>query len=158
MLYSVRAIDFDGNGRGVAGKFDRIRTGSERHRLAHHPEDGQSDQGKKHEYRDETFQHDKRELSLENAPPLDPVVASQYPGNGFGVKAVFFGENSCRQVVGRIAIKDRDGGLEQDGTAIEVFIHKMNCATGNLYAVRPGLELGIKTWKGRKKRGVDIQD
>ena len=65
-------------------------------------------------------------------------------------------ENAFRQRMLVVAIEDRHRLLHDNGSMIELLIHKVNSAACDFYAVRQCLFLRLESGKRRQKRRVDI--
>jgi hypothetical protein len=98
------------------------------------------------------------ELGFNHAASFNTVISAEHPGDGLRVNAVLFGQDTRRELLKRVIVFNRDGRLEQDRAAVEIFVYEMNGAAGDLYAVGESLVLGIEAWKGREERGVDIEN
>jgi hypothetical protein len=61
---------------------------------------------------------------------------------------MFFGEDAGGEGFYRVGVEYGNRRLEEDGTAIEIFIDKMNGATGDFDAMRERLVLSIEAGEG----------
>ena len=71
---------------------------------------------------------------------------------------MFFFEDAVGERVSGIGIEDRDGSLQDDRAAVQLLIHEVDRAAGNLDAMRPRLILGIETRKGGQQRRMDVEN
>ena len=67
-------------------------------------------------------------------------------------------KDSCRERVASIVAMDRDGALQDNGAAIQLRRHDVDCDATHLDAVFNGLALRIDAWKSRQKRGVYVEN
>lgn len=96
-------------------------------------------------------------LAPYHAPPVDVEPAAQDEGDRLAVKAVFLIKDTRGQRVSRVVVFDRNYGLINDRTGIQLLIHKVHCATGITNPVYPRLVLSIETPKRRQERRMNIQ-
>lgn len=71
---------------------------------------------------------------------------------------MLFDQNASGEGLNGIVVQNGNGHLEKNRPAVEVFIYKVDRATGDLYTMGQGLILGIETREGGQERRVDIQD
>ena len=71
---------------------------------------------------------------------------------------MLFHENAIRKRFHRIAVFHRNGRLQQDGAAIQMFINEVHRTPRNFDSVRERLILRIQTWKRRKEGGMHVQN
>ena len=57
-----------------------------------------------------------------------------------------------------VIVAHGDGGLENDGTGVELFIHEMHRAAGDADAVFQRLLLRVEAGKGGQQGGVNVED
>src|SRR5258708_36268333 len=57
-----------------------------------------------------------------------------------------------------VGIEDGDDGLQDDGAGVEIFVDKVDGASGELDAVIEGLLLRFEAGEGRQERRVNIDD
>src|SRR5260370_28853834 len=57
-----------------------------------------------------------------------------------------------------VGIEDGDDGLQDDGAGVEIFVDKVDGASGELDAVVEGLLLRFEAGEGRQERRVNIED
>src|SRR5207245_2149689 len=77
---------------------------------------------------------------------------------GFGIDAMLFFQNVLRERGFGISIEDGNDGLENDRAGVEIFVNKMDSATGEFYAVFESLALGFEAGEGREERRMNIKD
>jgi len=70
---------------------------------------------------------------------------------------VFLDQNTRGERIGRIAIKDWHGSLQNDRSSVEFSSHEMDSGTADPDAMFDSLSLGLETGEGRQQRGMDIQ-
>ncbi len=104
------------------------------------------------------FQHLFLFLSLDDAAPFNAVVASEHPGDGFGVNFMFLDQDAGGKVSTVSLSSNGHRGLQDNRTAVEMLIDQMDRAAGDLHAVSEGLVLGIEAREGGQQRRVDIED
>jgi len=92
------------------------------------------------------------------APAANLVIASEDPGDGFGVGDVLFGEDAAAEGVGVVGVKDGDGALEDDGSVVELVVDEMDRAAGHFDSVVEGLLLGFEAGEGGQQRGMNVED
>ena len=71
---------------------------------------------------------------------------------------MFLGEYPLAKVFGGVAIEPLDRLLQEDRSAIQAFVNKMNGATGDLHPVIERLMLRIDAGEGRQERRMSIDD
>src|SRR5258707_706704 len=93
---------------------------------------------------------------LSEATTFHMPAPVQHQANGLGIDLVFLDQDSRRQRVHGVPVQDRDWGLQNDGTAIEIGCHEMNGGAADSHAMLERLPLSVQTRKCRKKRGVNV--
>jgi hypothetical protein len=96
--------------------------------------------------------------ALDVAPALNLVLAAGDAGNCFAVGDVLFNENAFGESVGVVGLENGDRSLKNDGSVIEMLVHKVDRAAGDLHAIVERLLLGIEAGEGGKQRGVDVEN
>jgi predicted site-specific integrase-resolvase len=81
----------------------------------------------------------------------DLVFALEHNTYRLGVGKVFLFENAGSESVIVVGIEDGDDLLQDDGSVIEVFVHKVYCAAADSYSVVEGLLLSVEPGKSRKQ-------
>src|SRR5438445_10242790 len=84
--------------------------------------------------------------------------AAQNEIDGLGISDVFLLEDAPRERVLVIGIEHWHSLLNDDGSMIEVLIHKMHGAAADFGAVIQGLPLRVQAGKGRQQRGMNVED
>jgi hypothetical protein len=95
---------------------------------------------------------------LDYAAAGDFVVPFQDDFYGLGVDAMLLFQDALGKGVFVVGVEDRDGGLQDDGTGVEIFVDEVDGAAGEFYAVFESLALRFESWKRRKERWVDIEN
>jgi len=92
-------------------------------------------------------------LPHHHTPPFNPVVPAKHDADRFRIDAVFLLEYPRRERFHRVAVQYGNGGLNDDGAGIQVLVHKMNRAPGDLDAVLQRLALRIQAGKAGSSEG-----
>jgi len=95
---------------------------------------------------------------LDYATAGDFVVPFQDDFYGLGVDAMFLFQDALGKGVLVVGIEDGDDGLQDDGACVEIFVDKVDGASGELDAVVEGLLLRFEAGEGRQERRVNIED
>ena len=95
---------------------------------------------------------------MQDAAAGDFVVPFQDDFYGLGVDAMLLFQDALGKGVLVVGVENRDGGLENDGAGVEIFVDEVDGAAGKFYAVFEGLLLRFEAGEGWEKRGMDIQD
>ena len=95
---------------------------------------------------------------MDHAAAGDFEISCEDDFYGFGVDAVFFFQNSLGESCVGVVVSYFDDGLQDDGAGVEIFVHEMDGAAGEFYAVFEGLALGFEAGEGREKRRMDVED
>jgi len=95
---------------------------------------------------------------LDYAAAGDFVVPFQDDFYGLGVDAMFLFQDALGKGVLIVGIENGDGGLQDDGAGVEIFVDEMDGAAGEFDAVVEGLLLGFEAGEGWEERWMDIQD
>jgi hypothetical protein len=74
------------------------------------------------------------------------------------IETVLLLENTRRKTLFGIASHDGNGRLCEYGTMIQLFIDDVNRRAAHLHTVSESLSLPVKSWKGRKEGGVDVEN
>lgn len=69
---------------------------------------------------------------------------------------MFLLKNASRECAFIVVFEHWNGFLHNDGAMVELFVHKMHGAAGNLYAVGESLLLRLQSGKRRKQRWMNI--
>lgn len=97
-------------------------------------------------------------VRLNDPAAFDFEAAFEDDSNCFGINSVFLVQDSRGKCVLCVVVVHGQNGLENDGTGIEIFIDKMDCAAGEFDAIFEGLALRLKAGKRRQQRWVNVQD
>src|ERR1700688_3362088 len=95
---------------------------------------------------------------MQDAAAGDFVVPFQDDFYGLGVNAMFLFQDALGKGVLVVGIENRDGGLQDDGTGVEIFVDEMDGAASEFYAVVEVLLLRFEAGERGEERGVDIKD
>jgi hypothetical protein len=95
---------------------------------------------------------------IEDAAASDLVVPFQDDFYGLGVDAMFLFQDAGGKSVLVVGIEDGDGGLQDDGAGVEIFVDEMDGAAGEFYAVVEGLFLGFEAGEGWEERRMDVEN
>src|ERR1700676_244677 len=95
---------------------------------------------------------------MQDAAAGDFVVPFQDDFYGLGVDAMLLFQDALGKGVLVVGIEDRDGGLQDDGAGVEIFVDEMDCAAGKFHAVVEGLFLRFEAWEGWEERGMNVED
>ena len=71
---------------------------------------------------------------------------------------MLFFQDSFRERRFRVVIHHGNDGLHDDGTGVEIFVHKMHGTPGEFHAILECLALRFEPRKRRQQRGMNIQD
>jgi len=93
---------------------------------------------------------------LDYAAAGDFVVPFQDDFYGLGVDAMLLFQDTLGKGVFVVGVEDRDGGLQDDGAGVEIFVDKMDGAAGEFDAIVEGLLLGFQAGEGGEERRMDI--
>ena len=96
--------------------------------------------------------------TAEDPSAFKTIVAFEDPRDRFGINFVLFGEDAGRERFERVPVEDRDGGLQKDRAAVEVFVNEMHCTSGHLDAMNKRLVLRVETGECGKQGGMDVQN
>jgi hypothetical protein len=77
----------------------------------------------------------------------DLVFSFQDDFDSFGIDAVLFFQNFCGEGGLGVFVEDGNGGLQNDGAGVEIFVDEMDGAAGEFHAVFEGLALRFKAWE-----------
>lgn len=86
------------------------------------------------------------------------IVSACDQGNGFGVGNVLLGKDALGQRMRVVCGKDWHKALQDDDAVIQVFVHEMHGAAGDLYPIVEGLGLRVQAGERRQKGRVDVED
>jgi len=89
-------------------------------------------------------------VRLNDAAAFDFETAFEDDSNGFGINSMFLAQNARGKRVLCVFVVYWQNGLENDGTSIEIFVHKMNGASGEFDAVLESLALRFEARKRRQ--------
>ena len=95
---------------------------------------------------------------MQDAAAGDFVVPFQDDFYGFGVDAMFLFQDALGKGVLVVGVENRDGGLENDGAGVEIFVDEVDGAAGKFDTVVEGLLLRFEAGEGGEKRRVNIKD
>jgi len=95
---------------------------------------------------------------VQDAAAGDFVVPFQDDFYGLGVDSMFLFQDALGKGVLVVGIEDRNGGLQDDGACVEIFVDEMDGAAGEFHAVVERLLLGFEAGEGREERGMNIED
>jgi len=70
---------------------------------------------------------------------------------------VLFREDASGKRIHCVIVVNRNGGLQDDGAGVEIFVHEMHRASGEFHAVFEGLALGFETGECRQKRRMNVE-
>src|SRR5882724_8470709 len=95
---------------------------------------------------------------MQDAAAGDFVIPFQDDFYGLGVDVMFLFQDAFGKGVLVVGVEDRDGGLQDDGAGVEVFVDEVDGAAGELHAVVEGLLLRFEARERGEERGMNIQD
>src|SRR5437899_3730648 len=95
---------------------------------------------------------------MQDAAADDFVVSFQDDFYGLGVDAMFLFQDALGKGVLVVGVEDGDGGLQNDGAGVEIFVDEVDGAAGEFYAVVEGLFLRFQAGERGEERGMDIED
>ncbi len=61
------------------------------------------------------------------------MLSSKHQADGIGINPVFLRQDAGGERFGRVARLDGDNGLRHDGPGIEVFVHEVHGAAGEVH-------------------------
>src|SRR5277367_1812131 len=82
-----------------------------------------------------------------HAAPGDFVLAREHQFNGFRVDAMLFVKNFFGERGFRVVVFHWDGGLQNDGAGIEIFVHEVDGASSEFRTVLESLLLRFEAGK-----------
>jgi len=91
-------------------------------------------------------------------PSTNLILPTRHAGNRLRISDMLFHKNPLRQRVRVIRIQNRNSALQHHHPMVQVLVHKMHRASGNLHPVIESLRLRIKPRKRRQQRRMNIQD
>ena len=97
-------------------------------------------------------------LCDDDAAAGDGEAARGEKAEGLGEGEVLLLLDAGVEGLGRVALKNGDGTLNDDGTAVCAGIDEVDGAPGDLGAVVEGLFPRVEAGEGRQERGVDVED
>src|SRR5947207_5848600 len=104
------------------------------------------------------WRHNLNSVCPKHAAAFNLVVSFQDNFNGFGINAMLFFKNFFGEGGFRVSVENRHSGLQNNRTRVEIFVHEMDGAAGEFYAIFEGLALRFKPRERRKQRRMNIQD
>ena len=95
---------------------------------------------------------------VQDAAAGDFVVPFQDDFYGLGVDSMFLFQDALGKGVLVVGVENRDGGLQDDGAGVEIFVDEVDGAAGEFDAVVEGLLLRFEAGERGQERGMDIED
>jgi len=93
-----------------------------------------------------------------HAAPAPLEATGRQELHGAREEDVLRGQDAAAQGLHVVVVVDRDGGLEDDGAAVERVVDEVDRAAADLDPVLPGLPLGVDPGEGRQEGRVDVDD
>src|SRR2546426_1118108 len=93
-----------------------------------------------------------------HAAACDFVFSFQDNLNGFGIDAMLLSQNFFGEGGLGVLVEDGNGGLQNDGASVEIFVDEMDGAAGEFHAIFEGLTLRFEAREGREQRRMNVQD
>ena len=84
--------------------------------------------------------------------------SAQYQPQGFAIEVMLLFQNAGRKRLHRVVIQHRHRRLHDDRAGVQVLIHEMHRAAGDLDAVFERLMLRIQAGKRRQQRRMNVQN